>query len=349
MSVDMSSLAVVEIIDAHERVIARERITLTPEKRTFTIGRGMQADVIVSDVHLAALHASIEITPEGKILATDLGTVNGLTHGGKHYAQNAVHGAANGIAQALEITDGWLTLGRTKLRVRTAHEVLPPEKPDHTRSAPPLRDPAWIAGIGALAGGLQLAYSAWLGAPRDLATTIATTLISGALAAGAWVAVWALLSRVMQGDWRWLRHAAIFLGVAAVYVAIDSVLELVWFIAALPQWSTRAAWMGAFALGVALYLHLIHSSSLSTRRAAIIACVVPLFTGGLGHWLQARYQTRDVNHIATTVRIYPPALRLRGADTSAAYFQDANTLRKRADERRKSLRADDDDESTDDE
>ena len=344
MSVDTNNRVVVEIFDTHERVIARERITLTPEKRTFSIGRGMQADVIVSDVHVAALHAAIEITPEGKILATDLGTVNGVSSAGKHYAQ----GAANGIAQALEITDGWLTLGRTKLRLRTAQETLSPEKPDHTRSAPPLRDPAWIAGIGALAGGLQLAYSAWLGAPRDLATTIATTLISGALAAGAWVAVWALLSRVMQGDWRWLRHAAIFLGVAAVYVAIDSVLELVWFVGALPQWSTRAAWMGAFALGVALYLHLIHSSSLSKRRAAIIACVVPLFTGGFGHWLQARYQTRDVNHIATTVRIYPPALRLRGADTSAAYFQDAYTLRQGADEKRKSLRADDDDESTDD-
>ena len=84
MSVDTNNRVVVEIVDAHERVIARERITLTPEKRTFSIGRGMQADVIVSDVHVAALHAAIEITPEGKILATDLGTVNGVSSAGKH-------------------------------------------------------------------------------------------------------------------------------------------------------------------------------------------------------------------------------------------------------------------------
>ena len=171
---------------------------------------------------------------------------------------------------------------------------------------------------------------------------------SDLLAAGAWVAVWALLSRVMQGEWRWLRHAAIFLGVAAIYVAIDSVLELSWFTLGLPQWSTRAAWIGAVGLGVALYLHLIHSSSLTTRRAAIIACVVPLFTGGLGQWLQARYQMRDVNYIATTVRIYPPALRMRGADASNTYFQDAAKLREAADSKRKTMRTDDEDDTSDD-
>ncbi len=344
MSRELQSLIVVETMDTHGRVLTRERITLTPEQRSFTIGRSMQADVILSDVHAATVHARIDITPEGKILVTDLGTINGISAGGKHHAP----AAAQGLEISDELTTGLLTIGRTPLRIRTAQEVLPPEKPDHTRSAPPLRDPAWIAGIGALAGGLQLAYSGWLGAPRDLATTVATTLISGALAAGAWVAVWALLSRVMQGDWRWLRHAAIFLGVAAVYVAIDSVLELIWFMAAVPQWGTRAAWVGAVALGVALYLHLIHASSLTKRRAAIIACVVPIFTGGLGQWLQARYQMRDVNYIATTVRIYPPALRLRSADTTTAYFEDVGKLRDSADAKRKAIRADDDDATDDD-
>jgi FHA domain len=332
----------VEILGGHGRVQSRERLMLAPDTRAFTIGRGVQADVTLDDAHAAALHASVEITPDGKILVTDLGTVNGIVVDGKRY-----HGG--GKAAGLDVPGGLLEIGRTRLRIRTAHETLAPEKPDPSRPASTLRDPAWIAGFGALAGGLQLAYTGWLGAPRDLATVIVTTLISGVLAATAWVAFWALLTRVMQGEWRWLRHAAIFLGVAAVFVAVNAILELLWFMFSLPQWSTRAAWVGALAFAGALYLHLMHASSLTTRRAAIIACVIPALSGGTGHWVQARYQMRDVNHISTSVRIYPPALRLTKAGAIADYFQDAAQLRDNADRLRKAMRAEDDgDETADD-
>jgi hypothetical protein len=330
----------IEILGSHGRVQSRERITLSREQRTFTIGRSVQADVTLDDAHAAAMHATVEITPEGRILVSDLGSINGV----------GVSGKRQGDAKNLEVTDGALLIGRTRLRIRTAHETLAPEKPDPLRPASILRDPAWIAGAGALVGGLQLAYTSWLGAPRDLATVIVTTLISGVLAAGAWVAFWALLSRVMQNEWRWLRHAAIFLGVAAIFVAIDGLLELGWFIFSLPQWSTRPAWVGAVAFGCALYLHLIHASSITVRRAALVACIVPALSGGAGQWLQARYQLRDVNHIASSVRIYPPSLRLRAAGTSEDYFRSTAALRDAADKTRKAMRVDDeDDESSDDE
>ena len=330
----------VEIIGGHDRVQTRERIMLTGEQRTFTIGRSVEADVTLDDAYAAALHARVEIMPDGKILASDLGSVNGIVIAGKSHK----------AATALAIPDGTLQIGRTRLRIRTAHETLAPEYPDQLRPASILRDSAWIAGAGALVGGMQLAYGNWLGAPRDLATVIVTTLISGVLAVGAWVAFWALLSRVMQGEWRWLRHAAIFLGIAAVFVAIEGMLELGWFVFSLPHWSTRAAWVGAVAFGCALYLHLMHASNLSARRAALIAFIMPLLSGGTGQWVQARYQMRDVNHIATSVRIYPPSLRLRAAGAVDDYFRGTVALRDAADKTRKALRADDDeDESAADE
>ncbi len=328
----------VEILGSHGRVQTRERITLTGAQRSFTIGRSVAADVTLDDAHAAALHASVEITPDGKILVTDLGSVNGIAVAGKRHRE----------AQQLELADGALQIGRTRLRIRTAHESLAAEKSDQSGPTSMMRDPAWIAGAGALAGGLQLAYGSWLGAPRDLATVIVTTLMSGVLAAGAWVAFWALLSRVMQSEWRWLRHAAIFLGVAAIFIAINGVLDLAWFTFSLPQWTTRTAWVGAIAFGCALYLHLIHASHITARRAALVACIVPALSGGTGQWLQARYQMRDVNHIATSVRIYPPALRARAAGTAEDYFRDATALRDAADKTRKAIRADDeDDESAD--
>ncbi len=330
----------VEILGGHGRVQTRERIVLGSEQRAFTIGRSVEADFTLDDAYAAPLHARVEVLPDGKLLASDLGSVNGIVFAGKTHKS----------ASALAIPDSTLQIGRTHLRIRTAHENLAPEKPDQMRPASILHDPAWIAGAGALIGGMQLAYTSWLGAPRDLATVIVTTLISGVLAAGAWVAFWALLSRVMQGEWRWLRHAAIFLGIAAVFVAIDGLLELGWFVFSLPHWGTRAAWVGAVAFGCALYLHLMHASNLSTRRAALIALIVPALSGGTGQWVQARYQMRDVNHIATSVRIYPPSLRLRPAGTAEDYFRGTAALRDAADKTRKSLRADDDDdESADDE
>lgn len=337
----------VEILGSHGRVQARERIVLTEGKRGFTIGRGVATDVTLDDAHVAPVHAVVEITADGKILVRDLGTVNGFLHGGKRHRSAA--GDTESANSSIEIADGALQIGRTRLRIRTASEALPPEKPDSLQPASLLHDPAWIAGAGALAGSLQLAYGGWLGAPRDLATVIVTTLLSGALGAAAWVAFWALLSRVMQGEWRWLRHASIFLGVATIYIAVESVLDLTWFAFSLPQWSTRAAWIGAIAFGCALYLHLIYASSLTRRRAAMIACVLPAISGGVGQWLQARQQMRDVNHIATSVRIYPPALRASGSGAPGDYFRDAAKLREAADKTRKAMRADDDDESSEDE
>lgn len=329
----------VEILGGHGRVLSRERLVLAADTRAFTIGRSVQADVTLDDAHAAALHASIEITPEGRILVTDLGTVNGVVVDGKRHQ-------GEGKAAGLAVPGGTLEIGRTRLRIRTAHETLAPEKPDPLRPASSLRDPAWIAGFGALACGLQLAYTGWLGAPRDLAAVIVTTMISGVLAAGAWVAFWALLSRVMQGEWRWLRHAAIFLGIAAVFVAVSAIVELLWFLFSLPQWNTRAAWIGAVAFGCALYLHLMHASSLTARRAAVIACVVPALSAGTGYWVESRQQMRNVNYIGSSVRIYPPSLRLTKAGAIDDYFQRAMQLRDNADKLRKAVRTEDDSDDT---
>jgi len=339
MNNELNESVLIEILDSHGRVQMRERIALNAGKRTFTLGRAVAADVTLDDAHAAALHATVEITPEGSMLVSDLNSTNGIIVSGKRHRN----------AQSIEISDGLLQIGRTRLRLRTTHEKLAPEKPDHLRPASILHDPACLAGIGALAGVAQLGYTTWLGVPRDLATILVTTLISAIAAASVWVAFWALLSRMLRGEWRWLRHAAIFLGVAAVFFAINGLLELGWFVFSLPQWSTRAAWVGAIALGCALYLHLIHASNITARRAAIVACIVPALSGGAGQWVQERLQMRDVNYIGASLRIYPPSLRLRAAGTAEAYFQSATALREAADKKRKSTRADEDDSESADE
>jgi hypothetical protein len=339
MSGNPTPCALIEQLDSHGRVQWRERIALDNDKRRFTIGRALDADVTLDDPYAAARHAAIEVTADGKLLVTDLDSANGIVVAGKRH-----HGVQN-----VEVPDGLLQIGRTRLRVRTTFDTLAAEIPDQIRPASVLRDPAWIAGISAIAGTAQLIYSSWLGAPRDLTSVVVTSMISAIAAAGVWVAFWSLLSRVILGEWRWLRHAAIFLGVAVVFFAINGLTDLSWFAFSLPHWANRAAWTGAIAFACALYLHLTNASNISANRAALIACIVPAISGGAGQWVQDRAQIRDVNYIGAGLRIYPPALHLSAANTQDAFFDKAMTLREAADKKRKATHLDEDDaESSDD-
>jgi hypothetical protein len=214
--------------------------------------------------------------------------------------------------------------------VRTAAERLEPERPFQLRPSSLIRDPTWIAAIGAAAGGLQLVYSSWLSAPRALALSIVTLLMAVVSIAAIWVAVWGLLSRIMQGEWRWLRHCAIFLGVSTTFVALMGILELSAFALALSLPTNRYAWIGAVALACGLYLHLTHASNLAATRAAVAACIVSIVLAAGNDWLQERYRIRDVNYIPARMHIYPPAVRLRPSETMENYFKSLEGLRERA-------------------
>jgi len=314
---------VVEVLDGYGRVQWRERLVLNENRRTFTIGRSIHADVTLDDPFAAEMHASLEVTPDGRIFANDLGSMNGLTICGKR-----LRGTCD-----FEVPDNVLQIGRTRLRVRTAAERLEPERPYQLRSSSLIRDPAWIAAIGAIVGGLQLVYGSWLSAPRDLALSIVTLLMTAVSITAIWVAVWALLSRIMQGEWRWLRHCAIFLGVSTTFVALRGILELSAFAFALPLPNNHYIWTGAFALACALCLHLVHASNLAAGRAALVACVISALLAAGNDWVQERYQTRNVNYIPARMHIYPPGVRLRPSGTMGDYFKSLEGLREHANRR----------------
>lgn len=324
-------IVVVETLDSHGRVQARDRIALTAEKHHVTIGRSAEADVILDDAYAAALHASLQVAPDGTLLASDLGSENGIGVAGRRHKG----------AQQLPVPGGLLQIGRTRLRVRTISDALPPEKPDHAAIAPDQDSPKWAALAGALACAVYVAYSAWLEAPRDLAGTIAVAFVPVLIGAGVWIAIWALLSRVMQGEWQWLWHSAILFSVVAVYVASESLLEIAWFAYSLPGWESRDILLAAVAFAVALYWHLTHASKLTRRRAAFIAIVLPASITCAGLWIQARIQDRDVNYIGVKEDVYPPALRMRKGGGVLDFFERAALLKAAADSKRNKISADD--------
>lgn len=325
----------VECVDGRGRVLYRERFRLTAERRRLTIGRALAADFVVDDEYAAALHAAVEITPDGKVLASDLGSANGIVAAGRRH-----HGVA-----ALALADGALQVGRSHLRVRTAADNLAPETPDQFGPVSLMRHPGWLAAIGAAAGIAETAYESWMPAPRDLANSMVMAVLLTALLVAMWVAVWALLSRVMLGEWRWQRHAAIILCVTALVWVVGMVLDVGTFALSLPSWGGSGWLVGVAAVAVALFLHLIHASGMSGRRAAQIAVLTPLLLFAGSGWVYQRSVARDVNHIGEKFRAYPPGFRLTAAGSLDGFFHAAAGLRNEADRRRDALSADEGDES----
>ena len=327
---------VIEVLDSHGRVHARERLSLAADRRSFTVGRSTAADVMLDDPFVAALHVAIEVTAEGLLRATDLGSVNGIIV----KARRHLH------AQDLELPDGLVQVGRTHLRVRTWSEALAAEKPDHAGFD---SRAGLIAYSGALACVLFIGYYSWLTAPWDPATLMTISVMKALPVAGLWIALWALLSRVITGEWRWMTHAAILFGVCAALLALDWALDLASFVFALPQWSWRDPSLLIATAALALYWHLTHASTMKQRTAAVVAVLLPAVAIGASTWANMRDQNRNVNFIGERVKVYPPALRLRQGGTLDAYFSAAAGLRDAADRRRKAMPGEEGDETADQE
>ena len=310
----------VEVLDSHDRVHARERLVLDGANNRFTVGRGVAADVMIDDRRTAELHAAVELGADGRWRITDLGSINGVIVGGKRH-----RGATD-----LALPDGQFQLGRTRLRVRGGHESLEPERLDRGHAGALSGHLPAIAVTGAVVCAAFTVYFAWLVAQRDSATIITAALVSLFIGAGVWTALWALLTRVMRGEARWLTHAAIILGVVAILLAVEWVMTLGWFAFSLPQFPLRDQFLIIVAAAVALYWHITTALRIKRRTALVWALAVPLLIVGNTTWMDARKHARDVNFIAERGQLFPPSLRLRQGGTLDSVFR----TRRQSQERR---------------
>lgn len=320
----------VEVLDSHDRVHTRERLLLGDGKKRFTLGRGTAADVMIDDRHAAALHAAVELGADGLWRITDLGSVNGVIVGGTR-----ILGATD-----VALPGGAFQIGRTRLRVRGEHEALDPERLDRGHAGALSGHMPAIAMAGAIVCAWFVGYFAWLVAPRDSATMMAAGLVSLFIATGIWTAVWALLTRVMRGEARWMTHAAIALGVAAALIALQWVTALGWFAFSLPQFAARDVLLTMVLAAVALYWHISTAAPIRRRTALFYAIAVPVLILGTTSWVEARKHTRDVNFIGESMQLFPPSLRLRQGGSVEGFFERAASLKSDADRKRKAVASD---------
>lgn len=304
----------VELLSRHHDVAGRFRV----ERAEITIGRGYDNDVIVDDPYVAARHLRIFRDAEGRLVAEDLGSANGL------YLEKSRTRCTSVVLDGIQP----IRIGQSWLRIRdTAHAVEPERL---VRSDSRALQIGAAIGLGVFLLGLHLLLT-WFGQtsethPSDYLLPV-VTLVGLAV---AWVGVWALLSRLFSGHARFLHHLLIAeAGLAGFWVYSQSAqiasYALTW--PGVFTYQYVASWL---ILAAACYLHLreVGRTHLVAKGVAVGLLLV---TAVAVQSLQrseafANSGRQTVSHV-----ILPPSFRLVPARDEAAFMADVQRLKLKLD------------------
>ena len=312
----MGEMIWVEVLSRHRDVTARHRC----DGAEIHIGRGYDNDVVLDDPFVAPKHLRIVRDSDGKLIAEDLGSVNGLVLDGEKVKRERI------------ILDGHrpVLVGHTLLRVRTADFPIQTER----RVAEP--HPFWMLGFAALTLllGLEMLES-WLGATTDARMSkyvIPLLVLAGSVL--AWATLWAVLTRIFSGFAQYDRNLFIA-AVGLLGISLANIFaEYVAFAFSWPSFSSYsfvAAWL---IFGVVTYLQLRQLGPAHPRikMGVVMALVcIGIALPMIGRWeTQARF-----GQLANSPNLKPPSIRLIGPQDPDAFFQDVDLLKEKLMEDRK--------------
>jgi hypothetical protein len=271
-----------EVLDRRHRVQQR----VVAERWPVRIGRGYGNDVIVDDPYVSPEHVSLVMEDDGRIVAVDLQSRNGVHEvGGRRRLASLELGP-----------DTILRIGETLLRVRRPSDAVPPALP--VSGGPwPVRSlrhgPVALASF-ALAP-LLFAVVSLRSMPDEPADTvgIATMLLVAVL---AWAGVWALVTHAIRHEWRMLAHAAVVWTFLTGDMVADLVQDYVYFLFPEPSGDWWASVSDAALLAWLLCMHLALATVLPARRRTLVgvgtALTIVAVVSGLSVWSGRQFSTR---------------------------------------------------------
>jgi len=305
----------VEILGRHGEVVARQRC----EGAEIAIGRGYDNDVIIDDPTVAPRHLRIVRDAEGRLVAVDQRTANGL------YADD------RGPLPSVNVDgDRVLRIGRTQLRVREASYAVAPE-----RKALPVVH-VWPRALAAAAAVLLLeTFLAWLGDTSERKLARYVLPLGGLVVVTlAWTSGWAILSRIFSGQARFERHLLIACCGLLGFSLFDELVDAAAFAF---SWRTLAdyQYVGMWALvAVLCYFHLREVAPVHLRLKAGI--VFGLGAAAVAAQTLAQSELRPWNARDASLRDQkPPFMRLAQPKDGAAFFDEAEKLKPKLDRARK--------------
>lgn len=312
----MSRTVFVEQVTADGEVIHRHKFSNLPIR----IGRAYDNDIILDDPYTAAQHAQIEVNQLDELIISDLGSANGITQANRPESYFVVNG------------DAIYRLGHTHLRIRTPDYQVAAEKTDSTNHR-------WEGLLPATAGLLLLITigltTTWLNdLNQGTLSKYLLELVSTLGFALGWSGVWALFSKLFNGQARFGRHLFI------VSVGLAG-LELWDYLSSMLAFAFSWESLAYFTLhplivicALVLYFHLRTAGN--KRLGRLKFYLAGLAVLGIAISMTKQYQAS--NHLGNELylsQLYPPALRVSRDQDLPAFMADVEKLQEEVDKSRK--------------
>jgi len=300
----MGPLALLEALDRDGMVRQAWRI----ERWPVTIGRALDNDVVLTEPHVAAQHATLDFVPAAEgAAAASLVVAAGATNNGLWVGRERVAGGA---------TKTWvdtgrdldLHIGRTSLRLRLPDHALAPEQ----TLAPVLsREIGWLPTAGlALAALVFVLFNTYIdNDPDGLGREIGKAVLGALLAGAMWCGFWALLSKIFarQSSFGW--HVRVFVIASLAFVVLGALPALLAFAFSWP-WVTDFSFVIVFAaVATTIYFHLLAVEPARERLMRAVALTGFAVGVALQLWFNFQRTGRPGEELYMN-HLFPPQLRV---------------------------------------
>ena len=296
--------ALLEVVDRDGLVRQSWRIDRWP----VTIGRALDNTVVLSDPHVAAHHATIDVVAgsdaaPATIVVAARETRNGVVVRGR---ERVAGGAAKELADDGRDVD--LQVGRAQLRLRLPNHALAAEQP---MSAVVDTDHRWLPTLGLAAAVLLVVLATtWVETDpepfvRSAGMAVLTTIAGGAI----WCGLWALLSKTFtrQGHFGW--HVRVFVVASLVLLGLSVVPPLIAFAFSWP-WVTDYSFVAIDATAAsAIYFHLLAVEPARRRLMQGVAVTGFIVGVALSLWFNVQRTGRFGEELYMN-HLFPPQLRV---------------------------------------
>ena len=311
-----------------------------------TLGRGLDQQLVLNDISVAAHHATLALDDSGALVFTVGPSINGAWLNGQHLAA--------GASRVVPAQPSSLQLGHTKLLLRQRDEQLATEQPLPAHLLRGAAARGW--------GGLQAHTHLWLVGALLMAalvlqqglsldpgadfTTWLPALVGLPPAVVAWCASWALLSKLFQQRFEFLAHLHIALPGLLLIQVLEALLPLLAASLGWPLLWRLTPVLRVLLMAGVVYRHLALLMPNQPQRAAA-AIVAATAVGGAINLAFIHRSTDRLSAPAYMSSLPLPLLDTTRAAPSASLVQELAPLATRLQLRVQKARADDSAEGDD--
>jgi len=310
----VAPLGYIEILDGKGNVIERNAVEAFP----VNIGRAYTNRVIVSDLHVCPMHLTIAPDEQGRLIARDLASVNGL--------RDAPAGAR---VATLEIHSGTqFRIGHTLLRYCGVDHPLAPTAVDRIEKASPLTSPYAAVGATVFVLVLLLLESFLSSVERVKAINIISEPLPVIATMLGWAGLWALASRLIVSRFYFAPHVTIAAAVLVATTTLGVLFEWMEFLfPAIPLLWLASLVSNGLVLAGLVYGHLGFASFLGMRSRIWAGLAVSVAVVGMNTISYFAARSKFSNQMEYTGVLKPIDAALLPATSVDQFFADSQKIK----------------------